>query len=145
MSEAALWSRTRTHLGPHGRLVRVENRVDDGTPDVNYLLRRYPTVEAVCGWLELKHETAWPVRERTTFTIGSLNLDQVNWQTFWAMAGGRVWTLLQVADDLLLLDHRTLAQVWAKEHRKRSLLASATLVSARTFPTAGLIKCLTST
>lgn len=145
MSEDALWARTRTHLGPLGRLVRVENPIDPGTPDVCYLLRRYPKVAPVCGWLELKHVPEWPKRPSTTFRIESLTLEQVNWQTHWALAGGRVSTLLQVAGDLLVLDHRRLAQVHALQHTRGSLLASAPVVAAKQFPTAELVKWLTRT
>lgn len=149
MSEDALWSRTREHLGPLAcRLVRVENPIDPGTPDVCYLIRRYPAhkqTEPICGWLELKHVPAWPVRAATTFKIASLTLEQVNWATNWALAGGRISALLQVANDLIVMDHRLLAQVFGGAHTRASLLASAPLVSPRVFPTAELVKWLTRT
>lgn len=145
MSESDLWARTRLHLGPHGRLKRVENPTDPGMPDVNYLLRRYPSMKPVCGWLELKHVPSWPARERTPLIIDKLTLHQVNWHTDWALAEGRSSTLLQVADDVLVLDHRLLAQVFARQHTRASLLASSPLVSHRTFPTAELIRWLTRT
>lgn len=149
MSEDALWSRTREHVGPLAeRLVRIETATELGVPDVCYLLRRYPamkTMEPVCGWLELKHVPEWPKRPGTIFRIDKLSLDQVNWHTHWALAGGRVSTLLQVADTLLVLDHRLLAQVFAGDHTRPTLLASAPLVSHRVFPTAELVKWLTRT
>lgn len=145
MSEDALWARTREHLGPLGRLVRVENPAGPGTPDVCYLLSRYPKVAPVCGWLELKHVPEWPKRPTTTFRIDKLSLDQVNWHTHWALAGGRVSTLLQVASDLIVMDFRLLAQVFGGAHTRSSLLASAPLVSPRLFPTAELVKWLTRT
>lgn len=145
MSEDALWARTREHLGPLGLLKRVENPIDPGTPDVCYLLSRYPKVAPVCGWLELKHVPEWPKRPGTVFKIDSLTLDQVNWQTNWALAGGRVATLMQVGYDLLVMDFRLLAQVFGGAHTRSSLLASAPLVAPRTFPTAELVKWLTRT
>lgn len=145
MSEANLWRRTDNNLGPHGKLVRVENPACPGTPDVNYLLRRYPALAPVCGWVELKFEEEWPRRAKSIFRISKLNLDQVNWHTSWALAGGRVSTLLQVDTTILVLDHRLLAQVWAGDHTRASLLAAAPLVSDKVFPTAGLVKWLTAT
>lgn len=145
MSEDALWTRTRNHLGPLGRLVRIETPTELGVPDICYLLRRYPKVDPVCGWLELKHVPEWPKRPGTVFRIDKLTLEQVNWHTHWALAGGRVSTLLQVANDLVVLDFRLLAQVFGGQHTRATLLASSPLVSPRIFPTAELVKWLTRT
>jgi hypothetical protein len=148
MSEDALWKRTREHLGPLGRLVRIESSTELGIPDICYLIRRYPAHKAiapVCGWLELKHVPEWPKRPTTTFRIDKLTLDQVNWATHWALAGGRVSCLLQVATDLIVMDFRLLAQVFGGQHTRGSLLAASPLVSPRIFPTAELVKWLTRT
>ena len=48
MTERALWRTVRTALAPYGSLVRIENKVELGTPDVLYCLR------GVTGLLELK-------------------------------------------------------------------------------------------
>ena len=63
MSEAALWRRVRKGLPGH--LVRVENAVEAGTPDVNYC------IDGAEGWIELKQLDRWPARGKSrhpTFT-----------------------------------------------------------------------------
>lgn len=144
MTEANFWARARDHLSPFGKLVRVENPADPGTPDVCYLMRRYPTVPPVTGWLENKHVPDWPKRTATALIIDKLTREQVNWATAWACAGGRVFALLQVGRSVLLLDHRTLAQVFAREHTQTSLRAGALVVADGRFPTAEVVKCLTA-
>ncbi len=42
-----VWRIFREYLGPFGHLVRIENSVEKGTPDVNYCLRGGE------GWVEL--------------------------------------------------------------------------------------------
>jgi hypothetical protein len=144
MSEDALWRRTRAALGPYGLLVRVENPADPGTPDVCYLLRRRPAEEPVCGWLELKHMTTRPVRPTTPFRIDKLTLDQVTWHAWWSAAGGRVHTLLQVDRDVLLLTPLTIGRVFRGELTWPDVVDEALIVGAVTFPTAELVKALTS-
>jgi len=146
MSEPSLWQRTRDNLKPFGRLVRVENPIDPGTPDVCYCLRRLPTMpKGATGWIELKHVHKWPVRSATALVINELTREQVDWHTFWALAGGTSWCLLQVDRTILLLDHHAIAQVFARAHTRTSLSASAAVVSENVFPTAELVKCLTRT
>lgn len=144
MTESSqIWARAHAALGPYGRLVRVENAAETGTPDVNYLLRRYPKVSPVCGWLELKLVPEWPARPTTTIKVDSLTREQVNWATSWALAGGRCFCLLQVGRTVMLLDHQTLGQLFAGAHRRTSLIDSALVSADGEFPAAAILKRLT--
>jgi hypothetical protein len=102
VSEGTLWARLRRELGPHGRLVRVENRCDRGTPDVHYALRRVPGGPVGTGWLELKHEERWPPRA-ATLCLRTLTLEQVTWHEEETRAGGATWLFAQIGRDGLLL------------------------------------------
>ena len=148
MSEAALWKRTREHLAPFGRLERIENSVNTGTPDVAYCLRRKPLLPPVSGWLELKHVDEWPARPTTTLHVESLTKEQVDWATWWALAGGRVSALLQVGSYLLVLDHRALGRIFARDATKDWLLSHAPLdqvpfAGTGRFPTKEVLQWLT--
>jgi hypothetical protein len=113
VSERALWDAVRGAFSPFGRLVRVENPADPGTPDVCYVLRGRPVDPPVTGWIELKHENRWPSGRHTPLFVGSLTREQVNWHTFWALKGGRVATILQVDRSYLLLDHLRLGNLFS--------------------------------
>jgi hypothetical protein len=146
MSEGNLWNRVRENLKPFGRLVRVENHIEAGTPDVCYCLRRLPTLaKGTTGWLELKHVPQWPARPQTPLSVDKLTREQCDWHTWWSLAGGTSFTLLQVHRTLLLLNHKTLAQVHNREHTQASLRFEAIFAVDNTFPTAELVKCLTAT
>ena len=144
MSEADLWTRTRDKLGPFGLLKRVENRVEVGTPDAHYLLRRKPGGRVTAVWLELKHESAWPRHAGTPVCFEILTLEQVQWHQDYAELGGRVYTLAQVDRTILLLDARTTADVYWGRLTRRALEARALVVDAERYPTGRLIKCLTA-
>jgi hypothetical protein len=144
MSEDALRQIVRRELSPFGKLIRIENMVNAGTPDINYLIRRYPKVEPACGWLELKHEDRWPTRRTTVFRCASLTREQVDWQTHWALAGGRVWTLIQVHRDYLLVDHLTLGALFALQLHPPDLRRMAKVQGVGSLPTAEIVKCLTA-
>lgn len=73
--ESNAWAAVRRALAPYGRLVRVENRVEAGTPDVAYCLL------GVSGWLELK-------------SGAGLEAEQLLWAEEWSRAGG-LWHLLR--------------------------------------------------
>lgn len=73
--ESNAWAATRDHLAPFGMLVRVENRVLVGFPDVLYVLR------GVTGLLEMKAD------------LTSLTLEQVLFGEGWTREKG-LWHLL---------------------------------------------------
>lgn len=97
MTERNSWKALRERLRPFGKVVRVENVVGPGTPDVCYCLR------GVTGWLEMKHANKWPARETTPLVIPSLTLDQVLWMKEWEQAGGTAWLYLTVGPVEFLL------------------------------------------
>lgn len=78
--ESHVWSRAREKLSPFGMLIRLENAVYTGTPDVVYCLRK------VTGFIETKA------------TIQSLKLEQVMFGEQWALRGG-LWHMLLMADN----------------------------------------------
>lgn len=137
MSENALWDIVRKYLGPFGVLQRIENRVDVGTPDFLYLIRR------ATGLVELKHEEFWPVGARTPLVIKSLTLEQVLWLEAWARApGGRAWCLLQVARHYILLQPEVVRAIFLRQLVAADVLQQATVVGTGKFPTVEIIKCL---
>jgi len=77
----------------HG--MAVENMVGPGTPDVAY----------IGGWIECKKTKKWPVRSTTPVRLDHGLLDtQRLWIRKHAKHGGRVFVLIQVALEFLLLD-----------------------------------------
>jgi hypothetical protein len=138
LSEHSLWNQLRTHLTPFGRLVRVENRCEPGTPDVAYCLSARDRVAMVSGWIELKAVKA-PARPDTPVKFRELTLEQVVWLENWP---GHAWLLARVDREYLLLrkwyvrrayDGATLGQ----------LRKVAAVHSGPRFPTAALLDALT--
>jgi hypothetical protein len=92
MSEDSMWDAIRPVLSSLDP-VRVENPVGPGTPDVNY----------TGGWIELKFADRWPPRG------GPLRLEHYTkqqrvWHQKRRRAGGRVFVLLKVDVEWLLID-----------------------------------------
>jgi hypothetical protein len=90
--EATSWDWLRAGitktLPRYSLLERVENGVNAGTADVNYLVR------AAEGWIELK---AVPLPKRaSTPVLGreGLNIDQINWHIARQCMGGRTWVFI---------------------------------------------------
>lgn len=101
MSEASLWDRMRRGVTAVARVdfQRVENMVEDGTPDVNYCCEHGRE-----GWIELKYRQAIPKRAGTSvFRFKGLRDSQIDWIMRRVPYGGRVWILAQVGDHLLLV------------------------------------------
>lgn len=145
MSEANLWARTREELSPFGKLHRVENGIAKGTPDVAFLLRRYPKVPPVAGWVELKFEPAWPTSDRRPVVVKKLKKEQVDFAEEWHAAGGRSFFLLQIARDYVLFDAPTARLLFEKALTRPLFLERATVAAlGRGFPTADVLKGLTS-
>lgn len=97
--EAGLWATLHRTCGPFGRMVRVENPADPGTPDVAYVLwHRGRTAQ---GWCELKRIDEWPKRPETPVRLAEPERVRVQaiWQDQWEKAGGRATTLLRVGRE----------------------------------------------
>jgi hypothetical protein len=144
--ERGLWRDIAPLLGTLGAVVRVENPIGPGTPDVVYALRWQG--RAAQGWLELKHEVAFPARESTTFRIASLTKDQVLWQEAWGAAGERVLTLLRVGNKHgwhLFLRPAELRDVYEGRHTAHSLLEATKERTTRGIILGVWARCLTET
>lgn len=98
-SEAALRAWVRAALAPVARVVRIENGVEPGTPDVYF---SGPVVGR--GWLELKHVPRWPARAATPCRVSSLTREQATWLEDERRHAGRAWLLIQIGRDRRLLD-----------------------------------------
>ncbi len=108
------WHPARKALAPYGTLVRVENRLEAGFPDVLYCLL------GVSGLVECKVD------------LGSLSLDQVIWAERWGRAGGLCWLLWRHPAGWALFDHIGVRSV----HRGTSPREVAELwTQSRSFPT----------
>lgn len=93
MTEAAQVHKVAArYLEPFGRMVRVENSLLVGTPDVYYLLRH------VSGWLEEKivPPSGRPPKHFT--------LDQVLWGEAEVKAGGRWYLLARCGPEWWLMN-----------------------------------------
>ena len=93
MSESSMWDTVRVKLRGFDP-VRVENVVDNGTPDV----------DTIHGWIELKHKDAWPKRPGTPLRLPHFTPQQRTWLFRRVLSGGRAFLLLKVANDWLLFD-----------------------------------------
>lgn len=85
--EQRLWKKkVYPNVKNWGHFCRIENSVGTGQGDVNYC------VDGSEGWLELK---VWPREILPT---------QVNWSTLRLRAGGTIWVMVQVKDDIYIVN-----------------------------------------
>lgn len=96
-SEESMWGRVRRALSGLDP-VRVENRCETGTPDVNY----------VEGWIELKIGEA--PKRKGIFKIDHYTSQQRTWAVRRAHSGGRVFLFLKVSNEWILLKGEVAAQ-----------------------------------
>jgi hypothetical protein len=143
MSEANLWTTMRGAMSPYGKLKRIENSIDKGTPDVTYLFRRYPKVPPVMGWVELKYLDGWPDSDRTKVVVKKLTKDQVDFIADWDAAGGRAYVLIQVGRDYALLDAGTTGALYRRALTRLDLVGRAAVFAVGRFPATELVKALT--
>ena len=104
MSEGSLWSRVRKalkHLDP----VRIENRLEKGTPDVNL---------ATGEWLELKWQRKAPKRGGILKLDHDMTLEQRIWAIRRHHAGGKVYLLLKIGNEYLLFKGYVAAEFLGK-------------------------------
>lgn len=110
-----MWRRARAALAPLDP-VRVENSADPGTPDVNL---------ADGSWIEMKWRRGWPRRDGTAVTFDHFTPQQRRWIERRVRAGGRVWVLVKVATEWLLLEGRVACRVLGQANRDQLLRAAA--------------------
>lgn len=118
MSEDALWLNVRDKMAPFGRMCRIENRVDLGTPDFFY------TITGVSGWCELKHKPHWPEEATTPLVLPKLTLMQVTWIEDEHKAGGRVSMLVQVGTEYVFADAVLTRAVYERTVTRESILTT---------------------
>lgn len=98
-SESALWGYLSDQCRPLGAdLVRIENRLEAGTPDVNGSWRGRDF------WWELKHVDFWPKRASTPLRIEHYTVDQRKWLRRRGMAGGAAGLMLQVDREYMVFN-----------------------------------------
>ncbi|QBQ72951.1 hypothetical protein QJV43_gp35 [Serratia phage Serbin] len=76
---------------------RHEDKLASGIADCSYASQK------VCGWVELKTYDSWPRKAEDPMNFSDLQPEQRNWLVARGRACGRVYLLLQVKDDWLLL------------------------------------------
>lgn len=91
MSESSQRQRVIRTLKTLGALP-VENPVQPGTPDVNYIE----------GWIELKWMRRWPAGKGTVIRLPHFTRRQRRWLKRRWENGGATWLLLQVGREWLL-------------------------------------------
>lgn len=92
----------------------VENSVQPGTPDVEY----------IGGWIELKSLDAWPKRADTAVAVSHFNQFQRLWLRRRSKMGGRAHLVLRVGTEWLVLEGGVAADIVGVA-TKGELLASA--------------------
>lgn len=120
--EQILWHRLRPlfqGLDP----VRVENRADPGTPDVNYLF----------GWIELKVIKKWPENPNAQVPCKHYTAQQRVWSKRRSRAGGLVFMIVEVGKSIIVLEGqvaaRLLGHTTREELEREALLVSDGLPS----------------
>ncbi len=114
--ESNLWSLFRELLPPAWHVVRIENSVELGTPDVNLCVASTIGEYGIHGrdakeyWIELKVQEP-PKRATTTFGCEHFTMEQRQWLVDRCRAGGRAYLLLQ-AGGLYLFIRGDVAAVW---------------------------------
>lgn len=99
MSESSQRATVIRALRPlHG--VPVENPVQPGTPDVNY----------IDGWIELKWLRRWPRRPDSLVKLPHFTRQQRRWLRQRWERGGAAWLLLQAQREWLLFSGPTAAE-----------------------------------
>ena len=81
--------------------VRIENKVEKGTPDVNL---------SDGTWIELKWIRKKPAREDTLIHIEHYTTEQKTWHIKRQHAGGKVFVLLKIGPEYLLFTGITAAK-----------------------------------
>jgi hypothetical protein len=86
MSEASMWGRVRKALKIFDP-IRIENRCELGTPDVNLVMG---------DWIELKWVRSAP-KKGGILKLEHYSMEQKTWAIRRHNAGGKVWVLLKVS------------------------------------------------
>jgi len=143
LTESQYWhDHVRPKLSGFGKLVRIENAAQLGTPDVAYCLRFGLTEPAAAGWIELKHLDSAPKRGGT-IKIDHLTIEQVQFMEGWTAAGGRAWLLIRIDSYHLLLRASSARPLFRGERTLTGLLDEAAVWSNSAFPAGRILRELT--
>ena len=97
MSESNMWKALKPLFESKGLDAhRIENKIELGTPDVNYLH----------GWIELKWKSRWPARGGI-LALPHFTALQRRWLARRQDAGGRAFVLLKVNKEWILFEGST--------------------------------------
>lgn len=135
-SEAALRAVVKNSLGLLGKIERVENRCNKGTPDDFYALRWRG--QRLAGWLELKQLDAWPAREDTPVRL-KIRKEQLIWAEDWVPLCP-VHLLAQVGREYFLFHPGRMRRVHLG--LPRAAFCAAAVVQGSPFPTKDILQAL---
>jgi hypothetical protein len=142
MTESLFWSSlVRPKLISFGKLKRIEDLIEKGTPDVVYCLS-WLNEPAKMGWIELKKLRAWPGRSTTIVKLPHFTFDQVAFLESWGRKGAATFLLAQVGSDFLLFRWDVVREVQTGLC-KVDLLDRACVYGINNFPTRDILRCLT--
>ena len=118
MSESNMWKALKPLFESKGLDAhRIENKIELGTPDVNYLH----------GWIELKYKSKWPVRGGI-LTVPHFTELQRRWLDRRQKCGGRAFVLLKVNKEWILFEGstgaKTLGYIQKDELLKHALICT---------------------
>jgi hypothetical protein len=137
--ESSLWKLIKNKYSKFGHIIRVENPILPGTPDVNYCF------DGLEGWIELKAIPHWPRRPKTLVRIDHYTLEQRLWARERSWAGGRVFMLLRVDEEReYLLIHGAVAADNIGITNRQELTDLALVWGKGTFPSTPVLKALTA-
>jgi hypothetical protein len=117
--ESQMWSSFQKVFKAFGDLVRIENAVAAGTPDVNYCFHGCE------GWIEFKEVAEWPPNGGP-LRVPHFTPRQRLWLRRRRRAGGRAWLLLRVraTSEWLLFDGAVAAELLGTSAREVLQLAA---------------------
>lgn len=144
MTERAYWiDHVRPGLEPFGKLQRIENAVDKGTPDVAYCLKRAANDARACaGWIELKYLPQLPANRHTPVILDKLTIDQVLFLEGWTKAGGLAFLLLRADDHHILMNAELARAVFRRGVTAPDLVDRAMVCQTGRFPVGRILSCL---
>lgn len=125
MNESAFWQRIRKGLQnpPHTHLVRIENAIYSGTPDVSFCIDGHAT--ATEGFMELKYLLEWPKRERTVIRVPHFTPAQRTWLHDRHMAGGKGFVCMGISKSTFLFEGLDAAMYLGKDWNRADMQGEA--------------------
>lgn len=124
-AEGNLWARLRTNMvGKYWyEATRHEDKFAKGIADVSFCQA------GAAGWMELKHVSQWPARERTLVRIPHYSDEQKEFLEKKGKGMGNTWLFIQVESDFLLYDHK--AAQFLPDRTKTEMVELATFFYER--------------